>query len=340
MVEKLYKSESAKLLAVLTRIFGPENIDLAEDVLQDTFKKALTHWKDKGQPTNPAAWLMQTAKNRAIDLIRNKKRVINFAEDLAHHLESEWSLHAAIDKEFSDDKIQDDQLRMMFMCCRKNINQANQIPLMLKMLCGFSITATSRALLISEATVKKRLLRTKQLLKTSTFEMPSEENIPSALNTVHTVLYLLFNEGFHSSTGKEIINRQLCLEAIGLVKLVTEAQGVANRDSFSLLALLHFHMARIDSRLNEQGSAIPIDLQNRGLWDREKMTLAQQYLKTAAGMNDNTGRFFFEALIAQEHCRSSSFENTNWQHIVIYYSSLIEITQSPVAMLNQAIAFL
>ncbi|SMF19927.1 RNA polymerase sigma-70 factor, ECF subfamily [Alteromonadaceae bacterium Bs31] len=340
VLNRLYKSESSKLIAVLIRVFGPENIDLAEDTLQDAFNRALHNWREHGIPPKPAAWLMQTAKNRAIDIIRANKNALKFSADLSRYLESEWSLSCAVESEFKEEKIQDDQLRMMFMCCREDLSVANQIPLLLKLLCGFSTTAVSRALLIPEATVKKRLLRTRQQLKGAAFDMPPPEKMSSALNTVHTVIYLLFNEGFHSSGGKEVINRLFCMEALGLAKLLIETPAIANRDTYSLLALLNFHMARLDSRLDEQGQAIPLDMQDRRLWSKELVIQGDALLAKAREyvQDDANGRFFYEALIAREHCQSTSFDATNWPAIVYYYFKLIAITQSPLAMLNQAIA--
>ena len=164
VVAETYKTDSAKILAVLTRLFGPENFSLAEDVLQDAFSKALIHWKENGVPDNPSGWIIQTARNRAVDSFRSNKAKIKLSNDLAHSLSSEWSMGYTVDQEFTEHKIKDDQLRMIFMCCHEAIKPTNRIPFILKTLCGFSIPAISRALLIPEATVKKRLLRTKKQL--------------------------------------------------------------------------------------------------------------------------------------------------------------------------------
>jgi RNA polymerase sigma-70 factor (ECF subfamily) len=338
-IAHIYKTDSARLLAVLTRIFGPHNFDLAEDTLQDAFSKALTHWQQQGIPDNPSSWIIRTAKNQAIDTIRANKTKIKFADDLTQLLESEWSLGNTVEQEFKESSIKDDQLRMIFMCCHEDIKPENRIPFILKTLCGFSIRATARALLLPEATVKKRLLRTKEKLKCHKFEFPDSDKLIEVMDTVHTVLYLLFNEGFHSSDGQQAINIMFCQEAIGLVNLLIDEPKIANQNTLALFALMHFHIARIDSRVDKDGFNIPIDQQDRALWKIEYINTANQFLSLAQlAPSEALGRFFYEALIAKQHCLAIDFENTNWHLIVKYYEKLIEITNSPIARLNQAIA--
>ena len=338
-IAQIYKSDSARLLAVLTRIFGSHNFELAEDTLQDAFSKALIHWQQTGIPDNPSGWIIQTAKNLAIDTIRANKTKTKFADDLTRLLESEWSLGNTVEQEFEESNIKDDQLRMIFMCCHEDIKPENRIPFILKTLCGFSIPAIARALLLPETTVKKRLLRTKQKLKNHTFEFPNPDKLVEVMDTVHTVLYLLFNEGFHSSDGKQAINIMFCQEAIGLVNLLINEPKIANQETLALFALMHFHIARIDSRVDKNGINIPIDLQNRKLWKTEYFNTANQFLNLASlAHREASGRFFYEALIAKEHCQAIDFEKTNWDLIVEHYEKLIEITNSPIANLNQAIA--
>ena len=326
-------------MAVLTRIFGSHNFELAEDTLQDAFSKALIHWQQTGIPDNPSAWIIQTAKNQAIDAIRANKTKTKFADDLTRLLESEWSLGNTVEQEFEESNIKDDQLLMIFMCCHEDIKPENRIPFILKTLCGFSIPAIARALLLPETTVKKRLLRTKQKLKNHKFEFPNPDKLVEVMDTVHTVLYLLFNEGFHSSDGKQAINIMFCQEAIGLVSLLIDEPKIANQETLALFALMHFHIARIDSRVDKDGFNIPIDLQNRKLWKTEFLNTANQFLDLASLTHcELSCRFFYEALIAKEHCQAISFEQTDWSLIVEHYAKLIEITNSPIAGLNQAIA--
>lgn len=339
LIVSLYKSESSKLLAILVRIFGMHNAEMAEDVLQDAFNKALTHWAEQGVPEAPSAWLMQTAKNQAIDTIRANHTRISYAEDLTRQLQSEWTRSHAVDIEFQQERIKDGQLRMIFMCCDERIKLENRLPLILKNLCGFSIKAVSRALLLPEATVKKRLLRTRQQLKNHHFEFPQQDKLKQAMETVHTALYLLFNEGFHSSDGQQLSNFTFCQEAVGLLQLIIEYTEIVNRDTLGLFALMHFHIARAESRQDADGNNIPIDMQDRSLWNRQYINTALYFLNLARkfepGVSD---RFYIEAKIASEHCKAKTFELTNWAAISDYYTDLVEVTASPVARLNRAIA--
>jgi len=338
-IGKLYKQESSRILAVLTRVFGPQNFALAEDVLQDAFAKALLNWQQQGLPANPLAWLISSAKNQAIDVIRHNKTKLKFADDLSYHLHSEWSLGNTLEQEFSQPKIKDDQLRMIFACCDMDIKAQNRIPFILKTLCGLSLEAISRALLQPVQVIKKRLYRTRKQLQQQSFNFPEPEQLTGLMHKVHTVLYLLFNEGFHSSEKQQPINLMFCQEAIGLAKLLIDEPSVVNQDTLGLLALMYFQIARVSSRVDQQGFNVPIDLQDRSLWDQLHFKSARQLLQLApTNVNGGAGRFFLGALIAKEHCAASCFADTHWRQIVEVYEHLIQITRSPVAGLNQAIA--
>ncbi len=342
VINRIYKTESAKVLAVLTRVLGVHNLSLAEDVVQETFSKGLHSWQKKGVPIKPEAWIMQTAKNLAIDTIRANKTKLRFAEDLFYHLESEWSMHSVVEAEFQPDNIKDDQLRMILMCCHENVKAENKLPFILKTLCGFDVAAVARAMVLPEATVKKRLLRTRQQLRGLSLDFPSDDQLPDRLSTVNTVLYLLFNEGFHSSHPDRSVHIIFCQEAIGLMRLLIDDPRLLNIETLALFALMHFHIARIDSRLDDEGVAIPIDLQNRTLWKGEYIQTAHYFMQLAIRMNDSVGgqpgRFLSEALIASEHCCAKKFSDTRWSRIVTHYQQLIEVTGSPLAELNQAVA--
>ena len=338
-IAKLYKTESAKILAVLTRIFGSHNLEMAEDVLQDAFAKALTQWQDGKLPDKPAAWIIRTAKNQAIDRIRANKTKLKFADDLALHLQSEWSLAYTVDQEFHGPNIKDDQLRMIFMCCHESISPENRIPFILKSLCGFSVPAISRALLVPEASINKRLFRTRKKLKNIHFRFPAPDKLLQAMDSVHTILYLLFNEGFHSSSNTRAINLEFCQEAIGLLDLLIDEPRVVNQGTLSLMALMHFHIARVDSRVDNEGHTIPLNQQDRSLWNAAFINTADRFLAMAElAAKDVSGRFFIEAKIAREHCHAQSFAQTNWHKIESLYQRLVAITQSPMASLNHAIA--
>ncbi|WP_025819317.1 RNA polymerase sigma factor [Shewanella marina] len=338
-LQQLYISHSPQLLAVLTRIFGAHQLQIAEDVLHDTYAQALTHWQQQGMPKQPQAWLTKAAKNRAIDIIRANRTQLKYATDLQQLLTSEWALTAQVQFEFEADNIKDDQLRMMFMCCHPDIKSANRLPFVLNVLCGMSTGAIADALFIEQSTVKKRLLRTKQQLREHHFCIPDEQQIPAALASVHTILYLLFNEGFYGKSADKDSNRQRCQEAIGLLKLLVDDSRFYHRDSLALFALMHFLIARIDAKTDQLGNIIPLDLQDRRCWQQQYLNTGYFFMSQAKKMADRgSSRFYYEAQIAEIHSQAESFADTDWPKIVTCYQHLFKLTQSPIIRLNQAIA--
>ena len=342
VVERVFGEHAARILAVLVRIFGVRNLELAEDVLQDAFRKALVTWRQAGVPENPAAWIMAAAKHQALDAIRGQRTQRRFSEDLTSHLESGWTRSHTVDQEFEETRIKDHQLRMIFMCTSADLPPENRVPLMLRALCGFSLTAICRALLLPEATVKKRLLRTRERLQGHTFEFPSVERLPHAMDTVHTVIYLLFNEGFHSTdeaSDAAPMKLELCREAIHLTDLLVDEPRVVNRDTLGLLALMLMHLARAGARVGADGREVPIDRQDRAHWDAERIAVARGILRLAAAAPPGaSGRFLVEARIAEQHCLAATFAATDWPAIVTLYDELVETTGSPVAELHRAVA--
>ncbi|WP_246616480.1 RNA polymerase sigma factor [Thaumasiovibrio subtropicus] len=345
--EQVYREDASRIMASLLRIFGHHNIDLAEDIMQDAFHKALIHWEKEGIPDNPRAWLIQTAKRKAIDRLRAQKTHITLAEQHAELLKSEWSMAHTVELAFTDEHfIQDEQLRMIFACCDPNIRPQNQIPFILRVLCGLSLRAIASALMLPEETVKKRIARTKQAFKTSSQTLPDAEHFQQGLQSVHTVLYLLFNEGYYSSEETATIKLVMCREAISLLQTTIEVAGSmkANKDivsaeSMSLLALMHFHLSRADARFDTQGRLIPLNLQNRQRWQQEKVLQGMVWLRRAEQQpKERRGRFFYEARIAEHHCTAAEFADTDWSAIAICYRYLIEITDSDLVRLHYAIA--
>lgn len=261
-IEILFRRESGRLISVLTRILGPANLELAEDVVQESFVVALERWSADGIPDNPGAWLLTTARNRAIDAIRRERTRRRFAPDLAMYLDSEWTLTRTVAEAFQDDWIEDDQLRMIFMCCAPRIAPENRLPLILKTLCGLSVPAIARGLLTTESTVNKRLYRTRRALEGHDFRLPTPEELPAALDTVHTALYLLFNEGYFSTSETPIL-RELCRDAMSLTRLIVDAPSLGNSTTAALLSLMCFATARFDARVDEHGLLVPLDRQDR-----------------------------------------------------------------------------
>ncbi len=252
----LFRRESGRLTSILTRILGPRNLDLAEDVVREAFIAATSEWSRRGVPDNPAAWLLTVARRRAIDAIRRERTRRSFAADLATSLDSEWTLSLTVEEQFGEPWILGDQLRMIFMCCHPGLSVENRVTLILKSLCGFSVPAIARALLASEPAIYKRLHRTRQLLRDATFELPPPEELPAALDTVHTALYLLFNEGFLASSGEPIV-REMCRDAMLLTQLLVDESSLADSRTVALLALMCLTTGRFDARLDETADEVP-----------------------------------------------------------------------------------
>jgi RNA polymerase sigma-70 factor (ECF subfamily) len=336
-IEALFRRESGRLISVLTRVLGPRNLELAEDVLQESFVAALRDWSRDGIPDHPSAWLFSVARNRAIDAIRRERTRRTFAADLAMYLDSEWTLAPTVDDAFGESWVKDDQLRMIFMCCHPTLPIDSRVTLILKTLCGLSVPAIARALLTTEAAINKRLYRTRQALRDVRFELPPAAERPAALETVHTVLYLLFNEGY-LSTGEKPIVRELCRDAVLLVRLLDES-ALANSQTVALLALMYFSVARLDARVDDDGRLIPLDRQDRSRWDRALIDQGFACLARSATMEAVAAtRFHLEAAIAARHCEAATFEETNWASICSLYDRLVEIDPSPMVELNRAVA--
>ncbi|MEN8184151.1 MAG: sigma-70 family RNA polymerase sigma factor [Myxococcota bacterium] len=337
-IELLFRRESARLISVLTRILGPQNLELAEDVLQESFIAALDDWSHKGIPDNPSGWLVTAARNRAIDAIRRERTRRTFAPDLAMHLDGEWTLGRTVDEAFEDNWVRDDQLRMIFMCCHPTLAPENRLPLILKTLCGLGVPAIARSLLTTESTINKRLYRTRQALQGVAFALPPPDELPQALETVHTVLYLLFNEGYFSTNEIPIV-REMCRDAMSLTQLLADEPELSNGDTLALLALMHFATARFDSRIDESGQPVPLDEQDRSRWNRDMIERGLAILgeSTRRGVGP-ASRYHIEAAIAARHCTARTFEATDWHSICKLYDRLLDVYPSALTRLNRAVA--
>ncbi|HXW06965.1 MAG TPA: sigma-70 family RNA polymerase sigma factor [Vicinamibacterales bacterium] len=337
-IESLFRRDASRLISVLTRILGPQNLELAEDVMQDAFIAALRDWGRQGLPENPSAWLLTAARNRAIDAIRRERTRRTFAADLAMYLDSEWTLARTVDEAFGENWIKDDQLRMIFMCCHPSLPVESRVTLILKTLCGLSVPAIAHALLSTESTINKRLYRARQTLRDVRFELPPESGRHTALDTVHVALYLLFNEGY-LSTGEKPILRELCRDAMLLARLLVEESSFANSQTVALLALMCFTAARLDARIDDQGRLVPLDCQDRSRWDRALIRQGYAYLAQSSRMEAVAATpFHLEAAIAARHCEAATFEQTDWNSICSLYDRLLEIDRSPMVEVNRAVA--
>jgi RNA polymerase sigma factor (sigma-70 family) len=336
--DDLFRHEAGKMVAVLTKIFGTENLDISEDVVQDTFINAMQVWALKGVPDNPSAWLFRVAKNKAIDVLRRNKfsQQMDFSDPERSLLKSEYTLTTAIEKLWRDDEIQDDLLRMMFACCHPEISGENQITLILKTLCGFSTSEIAKAFLTSEDTVSKRLYRTKNFFRDKKIkpEFPDAGQLRSSTEAVLRTIYLIFNEGYNATHTNDIIRKDLLDQAMYLCKLLAGNESTALPEVYAAVALMCFHSARISGRINEEGEIILLAQQDRSKWDHRLIAEGNEFLNKAA-FGEKISSYHAEAAIAYEHCIAKSFEDTNWQNILSYYNVLSAIHPSSVVMLHR-----
>ncbi len=342
-INALYKQESGKMISVLIKIFGTENIELAEDVIQDAMLVAIEKWDKNGLPENPTAWLYRVAKNKAIDIVRRKKhsKTIDFSDPERKLLSSEYTLSSTMDALWQENQIDDDFLAMMYACCHPELSSENQITFILKSLCGFSTHEIAKAFLTSEDTVSKRLYRTKSYFRKHKIkpQIPSLEEIKPRTKSVLHTLYLMFNEGYNSSHSNALIRKDIISNAIFLTKALLEHKESQLPEAYALLALMYFHTSRIEGRTNVLGHLITLKHQNRSVWDQELIVLGNYYMNKAA-FGPHLTAYHLEAAIAYEHCTAPTYNKTNWKNIINYYDILYQLNHDPVVYLNRCLVIL
>ncbi len=336
--EHLFRREAPRMVAALTRIFGMHNLGLAEDVVQDAFCRALEIWKLRGVPENPAAWLLITAKNRAIDVLRRERKFRDFAPELDRLHESEWTLVPTIEEYFQPSMIKDDQLRMMFSCCDPRLSEAAQIALVLHLMCGFGAREIAGAFLSGVAAIEKRIARAKRALAGSKrlFDL-TDRDFANRLTAVRRALYLLFNEGYHGASSESVVRVELCQEAMRLAAMLLDFTPAATPASLALCALMCLHAARVPARVDAAGDLTPLDEQDRSLWDASLVKEGRWLLDLSAVGLDLT-EFHVEAAIAAVHADARNAKETDWAQIVSLYDKLLALAPSPIVALNRAIA--
>src|SRR5262245_49140607 len=336
--DHLFRREAGRMVSTLTRVFGVHNLALAEDVVQDAFCRALEVWKFRGVPDNPGAWLMATARNRAIDVLRRERTARTFAPELGRLLESEWTLVPLVDELLSAPAIDDDLLRMMFSCCDPRISEDAQVALVLHILCGFSVSEIAAAFLSAEPAIYKRISRAKAVLAGSKrlFDLQDADFV-TRLSVVHRALYLLFNEGYHGASTESAVRAELCGEALRLTRLLAGHAGTATPSTHALAALMCLHAARLPGRTDHGGHLSALADQDRAQWDRSLIGEGQRWLDLSASGNEVTA-YHLEAAIAVVHANARNLEDTDWKRIVALYDSLLTIRPTPVIALNRAIA--
>ena len=339
LTEHLFRLESGKLVSVLTGIFGIDHLQLAEDVVQEALVRAFRTWPYYGIPKNPAAWITQTAKNLAYDLLRREKSFREKQTEIAVSVE-QWSGDSVLDDSpLFDTEIKDDRLRLIFACCHPLIAQEAQTALALKTLCGFSAAEIAKAFLTTEAAIAKRLTRTRQKIRELRipFEIPSGEEFLVRLNGVLQTLYLLFNEGYKASSGENLVREDLCYEAIRLATLLAEHPLANQPRTHALVALMLLDAARLLARVDTEGNILRLKEQERSKWSRPMIERGILHLGQAAVGNE-LSEYHIEAGIAACHCMAEDYESTDWSRILSLYDQWTKMNSSPVIALNRAVA--
>lgn len=340
-VDHLFRHESGKLIAVLCKVLGLENLETAHDIVQDTLLQALSTWAYNGMPDNPPAWLNRVAKNKAIDYLRRGKNFrVNISPQFSYLLRSEYILTPTINQLFEEDEIQDSQLRMIFACCHPSVPIESQIALALKTLCGLSSSEIARAFLTNEETINKRIYRAKEKIRSEKIELelPSADELPVRLEAVLKSVYLLFNEGYNSSHPDQLIREELCEEAMRLVYLLTLHQITNTSKVKALLALFCFQTSRLMARLDDGGNIILLKYQDRSKWYQPLIQKGFYYMDAAVTEPFDTSVYHIEAAIASLHASAKSFEETDWKSICFLYEQLYNTQPTAIIAMNKAIA--
>jgi len=335
LIPQLFKTEYSKIIAVLCKLFGIMHIEIAEDITNDTFLLASETWGLKGLPENPTAWLYTVAKNKTKDYFKRNKI---FSEKISAEIKHSQQQFEEIDIDLSVKNINDSQLQMMFAICNPSIPKEAQIGLALRILCGFGIDEIAEAFLSNKETINKRLFRAKEKLRTENIDikLPNEAEISKRLETVLTTIYLLFNEGYYSSTQNQNLRKELCIEAMRLNYFLLENEQTNLPITNALMSLMCFHSSRFEARINETGEMVLYEDQDRNLWNDDLIAKGNQYLIESA-KGQEISKYHLEASIAYWH--STKIENSNkWENILQLYNQLLQIEYSPFTALNRTFA--
>jgi RNA polymerase sigma-70 factor (ECF subfamily) len=339
LIDHLFRHESGKMISVLSKLLGLQNLETANDIVQDSLLQAMNTWSFKGIPDNPSAWLYRVAKNKAIDFLRREKKFRKISPQYSYLLQSEYTLSSTVSNLFLEYEIQDSQLRMMFACCHPSIAEESQVALTLKTLCGLSVSEIAKAFLTNDETIAKRIYRAKEKIKAEKIEMdvPVDDEMIPRLDIVLKSLYLLFNEGYNSSHPDQLIREDLCEEAMRLCYLLTENKITSYPRVKALLSLMCFQASRLDTRLDDKGNIILLKQQDRKKWSRQLIKKGFDYLDAATEPFE-ISTYNIEAAIASLHAAAPSFEQTDWRSIYHLYEMLYQLQPNPVVAMNKAIA--
>lgn len=337
VVDDLFRHRYARMVSGLCRVLGPSKLELAEDVVQEAMMRALRIWPAEGVPDQPHAWVFRVARNLALDSLRRQKVADRVEDELHRWAEAESSQHAETSTE--PDQIDDDTLRMLFLCAHPDVPADARVPLILKNVCGFGVPEIARALLKKEPAIAQRLVRAKNKLKDSgaTFAMPVSDELQERTAIVLQVLYLMFNEGYRAHAGEALVRSDLVDEAVRLNALLVERTDTRSPAAHALLALMLMLGSRIPARTNEHGDLITLAQQDRSKWDRRWIAAGFHQFKLSISGLEMTA-YHCEAAIASNHAIATTYADTDWQRILGEYDRLMTIAPSPIVRLNRAVA--
>jgi RNA polymerase sigma-70 factor, ECF subfamily len=336
-IEAVWKIESTRLIAAIARV--TRDIGVAEELAQDALVAALERWSEEGIPENPAAWLMTAAKRRAIDVLRRGQMLVQKHEEITRELEGQQQrLGEAMDRAL-DQVIDDDVLRLIFTACHPVLAVEGRIALTLRLICGLTTEEIARAFLVPEKTLGQRIFRAKKTLSEAhvPFETPRGEELRRRVQTVLSVVYLIFNEGYTATSGDEWMRAALYDEALRLGRILVQLLP-GEPEVHGLLALMEFQASRTAARRGRNGEAVLLPDQDRSLWDYAQIERGMAALEQAQMLGGGAGNYALQAAIAACHMRARVAEETDWERIVLFYDALMEISPSPIVGLNRAVA--
>jgi len=330
--EKLHREESGRILATLIRLLG--DFDLAEEMLQEAYAVALQKWPSDGTPANPRAWLISTARHKAIDRLRRDQRFERKSEEIAKSVE----IAARPEGDWEEEMFADDRLRLIFTCCHPSLPVEARVALTLRTVCGITTEEISKAFLVPLATMAQRLVRAKRKIREAgiPYRVPSQEELRDRLDGVLLVVYLIFNEGYLASSGDALIRRELCAEALRLGRVLCGLLP-SQAEAQALLGLMLLQDSRRDARVSADGELVLLEEQGRNLWHREQIQEGTEFVESAL-RRGAAGGYALQASIAALHANAKTAKDTDWPQIAALYDALLRTHASPVIEVNRAVA--